>query len=107
MADRLKVNLDWTLKVRTKVDFPANKVARLDKEKMKKRLESWFEASYGLRQKPDDTILCDENYEITVDKLEYEEVMMNNRNERIDREAEPEWPYPCWRVELKEDEDND
>lgn len=46
---------------------------------------------------------------------------IDNRNERIDRETEPEWPYPCdgcpvnkeyctdypcWRVELKEDEDD-
>ena len=73
MADRLKVNLDWTLKVHTKVDFPANKVTRLDKESMIKRLSKWFEASYGLGHTPDDTSLCDENYEITIEKLEYEE----------------------------------
>ncbi len=73
MTDRLKVTLDWTLKVHTKVDFPANKVTRLDKEKIKKRLKSWFEASYGLNNTPDDTSLCDETFEISVEKLEYEE----------------------------------
>lgn len=73
MADRVKVNLDWTLKVHTKVDFPADKVVKVDKESMIKRLREWFEASYGLKNKPDDTSLCDDEFEITVEKLEYEE----------------------------------
>lgn len=73
MSDRLKVNLDWTLKVHTKVDFPAGKVVKVDKEAMTKRLSEWFEASYGLGHKPDDVSLCDDTFEITVEKLEYEE----------------------------------
>lgn len=73
MADRLKVCLDWTLKVHTKADFPADKVVKLDKESMIKRLSEWFEASYGLHNKPEDISLCDDTFEITVEKLEYEE----------------------------------
>ena len=38
MTDRLKVTLDWTLRVHTKADFPVDKVVKLDKEKMKKKL---------------------------------------------------------------------
>ena len=73
MADRLKVTLDWTLKVRTKVDFPADEVVKLDKETMKKKLEEWFKASYRLDNTPDDTSLCEGFYEIAIDKLEYQE----------------------------------
>ena len=40
---------------------------------MIKRLSEWFEASYGLHNKPDDVSLCDDTFEITVEKLEYEE----------------------------------
>ena len=73
MADRLKVTLDWTLKVHTKVDFPADEVVKLDKETMKKKLEEWFKSSYGLDNTPDGTSLCEGFYEIAIDKLEYQE----------------------------------
>lgn len=73
MADRLKVTLDWTLRVHTKAEFPQDNVVKVDKETMKKKLEEWFKTSYGLDNTPDDTSLCDAFYEINIDKLEYQE----------------------------------